>query len=653
MGGGEHNRPVEEERMRLKWSGIIEVIVLLAAAGVFLSGSMGSPARAAVRSIVPGASPGDWPTYGHDLSRTNYNPDETTISASNVNQLVSRWQVFIGSNGTPPSGAPGVANGRVYVGSSVATGNDFFAFDAVSGSTVWSTSVNYTAASCFNVGIGSTCAISGTVLAVGGGDSAFYGIDTNTGAQLWRNPMNVGASGFPWESPLLANGRAYLGMASRCDNPSVRGEVRSVDMNTGGSPVSQYFVPAGFAGAGIWQSPALSPDGSTLVVATGEDYGGYNGPYNRAMISLDPNTLAILQSFQEGATGQDLDFGTSPMIFSDNLGRTLVGANHKNGVFYTFLLNNISAGPIWTKSTGTNVGMMSAYDPTFGSGGTLFIAGSSSRIFAVDPATGTDRWPAITVGTMHGNMALANGMLFVNTGTTGVKIYSESSGALLRTLTPANAGAANSGLAVSNGFIYWLSGSYINAWSLPAITPTPTNTATATNTPVPTNTPTVTPTTQALLVGHVTWQGRPAQPNTLQQLPITLTLRSATTEANYPAATTDASGFFTVSVGSLPNGVYNWRAKGPQFLANGGSVALAGDPSTQLEMGQMRAGDANNDDVVNTSDFGILRGTLGKGCADPGFDARADFNGDCIVNVTDFNLLRGTFGQGGAPPVNP
>jgi hypothetical protein len=65
------------------------------------------------------------------------------------------------------------------------------------------------------------------------------------------------------------------------------------------------------------------------------------------------------------------------------------------------------------------------------------------------------------------------------------------------------------------------------------------------------------------LVGHVTWQGRPTQPNSLQQLPLTLTLKSSAKEINYPSITTDASGFFTVDVSSLVTGTYNWRVKGP------------------------------------------------------------------------------------------
>jgi hypothetical protein len=191
----------------------------------------------------------------------------------------------------------------------------------------------------------------------------------------------------------------------------------------------------------------------------------------------------------------------------------------------------------------------------------------------------------------------------------------------------------------------------------PSFTPTSTATSTAipssTSTPTSTGTPTSTPTpTPApVLVGHVTWQGRPAQPSTLQQLPITLTLKMGTLEIDYPVQTTDASGFFTAPVSGLPSGTYNWRVKGPKFLADAGSLVLSGAPVTSAEMGLMKAGDADNDNLVGTIDFSILRNSYGKTAGDPGYDDRADFDGNDTVNITDFNLLRGNFGQGGAPPI--
>src|SRR4051794_19627072 len=91
----------------------------------------------------------------------------------------------------------------------------------------------------------------------------------------------------------------------------------------------------------------------------------------------------------------------------------------------------------------------------------------------------------------------------------------------------------------------------------PAVTYTPTGTPTtavATSTPTFTATPsststsTASPTPVRLLTGHVVWQGAPAQPNIKQQQPVTLTLTSGTTQFEYPARTTDASGVFTVDV---------------------------------------------------------------------------------------------------------
>ena len=158
------------------------------------------------------------------------------------------------------------------------------------------------------------------------------------------------------------------------------------------------------------------------------------------------------------------------------------------------------------------------------------------------------------------------------------------------------------------------------------------------------------PPAQKVLVGHVTWQGRPAQPHAANQLPLTLTLRLAGTTTSFPNLTTDASGFFTVPVTTLPNGVYSWWAKGPGWLATGGQVTLSGAPVTQQEMGQQRAGDVNNDNLVDISDFSLLRATFGKACGDTGYNGQGDFTGDCLVDISDFTLLRGNFGQAGAAP---
>src|SRR5439155_19141814 len=110
---------------------------------------------------------------------------------------------------------------------------------------------------------------------------------------------------------------------------------------------------------------------------------------------------------------------------------------------------------------------------------------------------------------------------------------------------------------------------------------------------------------------------------------------------------------FNVNIGSLPNGDYFWRVKDPKYLANFGSVTLSGAPVTNVEMGLMKAGDCDDNNVVNATDFTILKNSFGKAFGDPGYDDRADLDGSLVVNAADFNLLRNNFGTSGAPPIQP
>jgi len=139
-----------------------------------------------------------------------------------------------------------------------------------------------------------------------------------------------------------------------------------------------------------------------------------------------------------------------------------------------------------------------------------------------------------------------------------------------------------------------------------------------------------------------------AQPNGLQQLPVTLTLTSGSARVDYAAQTTDASGYFTVPVGGLPTGNYTWRSKDPQYLSQSGAVTLTGSPQSSVDMGLMRAGDANNDNLVNLSDFVVLKLTFNSTT-----DLRADFNGNGIVDAADFTTLKNNYGRGGAFPGDP
>ncbi len=239
-----------------------------------------------------------------------------------------------------------------------------------------------------------------------------------------------------------------------------------------------------------------------------------------------------------------------------------------------------------------------------------------------------------------------------------------------------NHATRNFGVAQLNGFLYALGGydytnntptganfnqrydaNLVGPTNTPTVTytptssRTPTNTAvptnTSTSTPIPTNTPTNTPVVQ--LQGHISIQGRPAQPNALQSVPVTLTLRlsGGGPESDYNATTDDSGNFTVVAPGP---GTYNWRVKSLQTLANSGSTTVASGNNTQ-EMGLLLTGDANNDNCVNVQDFSILKNTFGKSIGEPGYDAQADFNGDDTISISDFTLQKNNFGVCGAGPI--
>ena len=100
---------------------------------------------------------------------------------------------------------------------------------------------------------------------------------------------------------------------------------------------------------------------------------------------------------------------------------------------------------------------------------------------------------------------------------------------------------------------------------------------------------------------------------------------------------TDSTAHFTVTL-ALPTGNYNYKVKDYKNLSNGGTLTL-NPGTTNVEMGTLRAGDANNNDVVNTTDFTLLKNAFGTSS-----NLNTDFNNDGITNTTDFTLLKGNFG---------
>ena len=103
-------------------------------------------------------------------------------------------------------------------------------------------------------------------------------------------------------------------------------------------------------------------------------------------------------------------------------------------------------------------------------------------------------------------------------------------------------------------------------------------------------------------------------------------------------ATLDSAGTFTLPY--IPPGVYSVAVRGPVFLQKVVSVDTTGGDVSGLSV-PLIPGDANGDNSVDASDFGVFISAYNSDSSVPGsgYDPQADFNCDGKVDSTDFALL--------------
>ncbi len=327
--------------------------------------------------------------------------------------------------------SPTVYNHRIYVGADTGV---FYALDETTGKVLWSRFLGFQPSrSCTQpLGFVSTAAVipvpnathTGTLPAVyvAAPDGYLYSLNGMTGATRWRSliakPSTTVNDAFNWSSPTIVGGRVYIGFASNCDTPWIRGGVMSLDQNTGARLATWYAVPPGSIGGGVWTSAAVTSDG--VFATTGSTCGKHPNPASNcpptnqlgnaySLVRLDPITLKTQAVWTvppaELKLAGDPDWGSSPIVFNATVNGTvtrLVGACHKNGFFYVLRTGNMTA-PLWQRQIGTPTtdGADGCLAGAIYDGTRLFLAGNATKIGGVDyqgsirrvdPATGHTVW---------------------------------------------------------------------------------------------------------------------------------------------------------------------------------------------------------------------------------------------------------------------
>ncbi|HTZ48373.1 MAG TPA: immunoglobulin domain-containing protein [Verrucomicrobiae bacterium] len=347
----------------------------------------------------------DVTTYKNDLARTGLNPNETTLTTSNVNSTMFgllRTLTVTGKVDAQPLylsqlSIGGTSHNVIFV----ATEHDMvYAFDSVTGATLWSVSVangdsTSDARGCNQVtpeiGVSDTPVIDRTAgphgaiyLGAMSKDSQgnyhhrLHALDVTTGAELFGGPKEISAT-FPNSSGqttfapgqykerpglVLLNGIIYMSFSSHCDAEPYTAWILGYNETTLAQSAVLNLGPNG-GGPSIWMSegaPAVDSSGNLYVLTanglfdTTLNAGGLpsQGDYGNSFVKISTanNTLTVADYFamsnEVSESNGDVDLGSGSALvlpdFTDstNTVRHLAVGAGKDGNIY--VVNRDSMG---------------------------------------------------------------------------------------------------------------------------------------------------------------------------------------------------------------------------------------------------------------------------------------------------------------------
>ena len=364
-------------------------------AGIILVASTGTqptptPGPSTSPTPVPTSTPAgvDWSTFGFDLQRTGYNPNEKTLGTSNVGGVHPLWSTpaYVGNF---MQGEPVVAT-NVNVGASSknllyagAMGGQFYAIDADTGATLWSKQLGTGSYVCPDTGAPGNWGVEGTAVLdrprnriyVPDGANQVHALDLASGAEASGWPVSVApVTSHDFIHTALnynaSNGLLYATTSSTCDISPWYGRVAAINTSSA-TLVNTFYTEQGSSGGGIWGfgGAAIDPATNDVFIAVGNADGSNESLYygeHIVELSADLNTV-IASNFPPNMPFMyDSDFGATPLLFQPVGCPPLLAAVNKSGAFLLYDRTNISAGPIQEitmASTGSEFRGLPSYDP--------------------------------------------------------------------------------------------------------------------------------------------------------------------------------------------------------------------------------------------------------------------------------------------------
>jgi polyvinyl alcohol dehydrogenase (cytochrome) len=324
----------------------------------------------------------------------------------------------------------------------------------------------------------------GLVIAGVAGPAVVVALDQNTGTTVWRTTLDTHPYAGVVSSPIVENGRIYVGVTSGEEGASVvtpgytcctfRGSVAALDAATGKLLWQTSTIDdatyrnadgslSGFSGAAVWSSPALDRNRNLLYVSTGNNYSGSpavidggtplpDGDHVESIVALDLDTGAVRWSqrmttgdywnFGDYAGGPDWDFGSGPNLFQamvDGGVHDIVGAGQKSGIYWA--VDADTHAVLWKRQVGPggHLGGIHWGNATDGTrvyvgvnneSGTMYKLGGSGEQAGMKTAVGS--WAALDPGS-------------------GAIVWQVANPAMT---APLNSASVNGPLSVVNGVVF-------------------------------------------------------------------------------------------------------------------------------------------------------------------------------------------------------
>jgi outer membrane protein assembly factor BamB len=373
------------------------------------------PTTAATPFPTPSKLPdgNDWTQYRFDLKGTGVNPEDL-LTKANASQLTQRWTA---NAKTTFESTPAIVNGVVYI----PNGRLLYAYELLSGKELW----HYDGAAKGRGAISSSVVVDPTthMAYFGTPDAYVYAVDIRTGTGVWNEQIGDPSNGaYIWGSPIVANGKVYIGLASAEDRPCVRGAVFAFDAVTGQEAWVHYTEAAYKIGGGVWTTPAVDTNRGEIIMGTGNPCTTpANDQEQDSIIGLDWNTGKTNWKYTSMPSDTcDCDFTGVAMNFTYN-GKDYIVEGNKFGGAYALVRQGNGVKLAWmvrlAQIEAPHFGGI--YQPPSYRNGIVYFAagtqldGSCPAVYALRADTGSLVWKMCTNLRLMGGDAITGDLVFI------------------------------------------------------------------------------------------------------------------------------------------------------------------------------------------------------------------------------------------------